>query len=213
MHSANRRRWISLSITTWFALFSKKIYAIQSVRLLVKGKSNKDTETNNGRNTRSKKEIESYTLNINLQNTGPSQATYTLEWYFLSRRVTAKSKSEPEVFDCGSKQITLASRKGINIEVTSKDAVKQEHIIYINRGGWRGHRSSNAKKTVSGSEYCAYVVLVRSNGKIIAKQSNSKTFLKPEFLNSLHPTMHISGHASIKKQPSKKKKNKKRKKR
>ncbi|MCF7847925.1 MAG: hypothetical protein K9M45_03665 [Kiritimatiellales bacterium] len=206
----NRNKWLAILIVATTAGYVS-VATAQGVRLSVKSDGKKDSEVSNKGNTRKKTETETCVLNISLANPTPHSPTYSLEWYFFSRKVASKEKSDPAVYDRGSKQFTIPGQKMVSHSVEAKPVVKVESTVTSNRSRGRGGKGGggNSKKTTSGSEYYAYVVLVRCNGKVIAQQSNSKTLLKPENIANLNPSMGVANSTPDKGSTKGKKKKKK----
>ncbi|MCF7847926.1 MAG: hypothetical protein K9M45_03670 [Kiritimatiellales bacterium] len=191
----------------------QNVEVFHCARLNIYDNLDKQLDTKSAKNTREATETQTYNLDITLTNPTPHDDTYTLEWYFFSRSL-GKSKGEPKISDKGSKEFTVAAQKNIKYTVLSKPVVNKESKKSSSRNNNSNRGSGNSKKTVSGTEYCSYVVLVRHNGEIIAKESNQRALLKDDNLANLSGKMQLasgggSGDSSAKKSTSKKKKKKK----
>jgi len=185
---------------------SKEQEIFHCARLIVHDSLDKKLDTKSSRSTRSATEMQTYRLDITLANTTPHDDTYTLEWYFYSRSVNNKSKGPPKITDKGSKQFTVAAQKRIKYTVLAKPLVNKETRKSSSSGRKGKKKKGGSQKTSrSGMEYYGYVVLVRHNGKIIAKTSNQRALLKEENLARLNAASNTSASDSSRKSNKKKK--------
>ncbi len=202
-----------------FAGAAEGIPVAPSARLTVQDKLNKETDSDKSESTKSSMrtdtESQSYDLNITVANTGPSDCTFNLEWYFFKRTLTNKGdKGEPVLCEKGSESIAVAGMKRASHQVSSESQISFESKTTTNNTGNKNNNnkggSSGTKKTVSGSICGGYIVLLRYGEEIIAKDASDPRFLKDEWMGTLsRPVSKSSGNAGASDGSAKKKGKKK----
>lgn len=141
-----------------------------------KSVTDQDKETKNGedRSTVTEIETEVCTLEVSIRQDGAPVATCQLEWYFISDNVkNVQDRRIPTVFDAGKKNLQL------------KESVVQNETLVSNKFEMKRITQSydrNKDDVLQGNSYKGYVVLVTSNGEILAKASNSTRFLKGNWM-------------------------------
>lgn len=119
-------------------------------------------------------EEEVCTLEVSLRQSSQDELSCQLEWYFLSEYTAGNRADEVvKIFSPGSKEIRLAKMAREKISVVSDPFVFKT----ISRD------DSSADDLISGDVYKGYIVLVTSDGEILAKASNSSLYLKEEWLS------------------------------
>ena len=189
-----------------------------AVRLMVKGELEKERESSKEESEKSSTkystETQFYDLQITVANTVKQEGAFDLEWYFFKRNLSeGGDKSDPVLCEKNKTTLTIAGMKRATHAVQSAGLLWGEVKTSKSRSGKDNDSGSSSGKTFSGSMYEAYVVLVKHKGQIIAKYSNEKKFLTPEWLDKLNvPLQESSKDASKSKKKKKKKKNDKKKK-
>jgi hypothetical protein len=207
------KKLLILSILTLVAAAEGGV-AGASARLNVTAKLNKDRDrtTSSGKSSSSKteSEIQYYTLDIQVSNTGKSEGTFDISWYFIKRKISGNGeKGMPFSVKGGKETFTIPGQKRINHEVNS------EGVIWTaTKKGSSGKKkkSGNNKSTVSGEVYDGYVVLAHYEGELLQKNSGDRKYLSDEWLAKLDTPAPKAQPAPKKKSSKKSKKKGKKKK-
>ena len=164
-------------------LFASMASYAGSVNIAVTQKLKKTPEntTEKGKNSTTRIRIlkQEVTLAISVSNYAES-GSFELEWYFIHRVLTTKGKKGlPEIFDKGKETITVENKKKIKKTVVSKEI--ESKTSKSNKKTNR-RNSSGSNKKYKGSVYAGYIVLVKKDGKVVAKKASDSKFLKKEWL-------------------------------
>jgi hypothetical protein len=168
----------------WLPAFSMAEDSAMDVSLRVKQTTSRDkslTEEekvlNNGDEllTTTELETEVCTLEVSVKQRGSASATCQLEWYFISDNVKKiDDKGTLIIFDAGKRTLKLEE----NVERKESLVSNPFEMRLITRS------SDNVDSdSLKGDAYKGYIVLVTSNGEVLAKASNSTRFLKREWLD------------------------------
>jgi len=126
------------------------------------------------------------TLTIVVSNLSSESATVQLEWYFFKRQIIKKGRKGDFILEeKGSESLSLEPKKKTKKTVESKEYERTEIKTDKNNDNDRHHDSGGTKKIYKGSTYGGYVVLLRKDGKIIAKKSSESRLLTKEWLKKL----------------------------
>jgi hypothetical protein len=180
-----------------------------AVRLMVKGEVEKKRESSKKESDKSstkyKTETQFYDLQITAANTIKQEGTFDLEWYFFKRDLNDEGdKSDPVLCEKDKTTLTIAGMKRVTLPVKSSELSWSEIKTSKSSSGNSKNSGSSGGKSFSGSLYEAYVVLVKYEGQIIAKYSDEKKFLTPEWIDKLDMPVQ-SGSKSASKSKKKKK--------
>jgi hypothetical protein len=208
-----KRKILILSILTLVAAADGSV-AGASARLNVTAKLNKDRDrsTSSGKTGSSKveTELQYYTLDIQVSNTGKSDGAFDVSWYFIKRKISGNGeKGIPFSIKGGKEIFAIPGQKRINHEVNSEGAAWAS-----TKKGSSGNKkkSGNNKSTVSGEMYDGYVVLVHYEGELLQKTSGDRKYLSDEWLAKLEAPAPKAQPAPKKKSSKKGKKKGKKKK-
>ncbi len=209
-----KRNSLNLMLSMGLAIGFLSVFATSAsgaaARLNVKADLDKDKETTKNesekKSSRSTVETQTYTLNIQVSNTIKQEDSFDLEWYFLSRSIDSKGKKGDPILCAKDKtSLTIGGQKRVSHEVVSKTLKNSE-----SKKSSGSSKSSGPAKSFSGSVYAGYVVLVRQDGKILAKYSNESKFTTEEWLEKLEGSVQkSSGMSSLSSSDKKKRKKKK----
>jgi hypothetical protein len=120
-------------------------------------------------------------LEIEVSNTSDQSDSYQLEWYFISKKTTVKGTEDMVVFNSGKDDVALGGGASIVKTVTSKPFIfTVKNIDSVSKTSTSGE--GTPKQTRSGDTYVGYLVLVKADGEILGKESNSSRFLEDEWL-------------------------------
>lgn len=155
-------------------------------RINVKGDLEKDRESSKseGQKSSSKTKTESqyYDLQVTVANTGKYEGIFECEWYFFSRPLLERGKKgDPELSEKGKKSFNLKGMKRESFELKSKTLTWSETKTNKNSSNKNNNNNSN-KKSINGSVYGGYVVLLRVDGKIISRYSPDSKMKSDDFL-------------------------------
>ena len=172
-----------------FVLFSSLFCYAGSVSLTVTEKIKKERpklkpEKSNHITVKTKVLISQSTLTIKLANFGES-GSFQLEWYFFEQVILPSGKKgDFKIFEKGKESISLDKKAKTKKEVKSQE-VKSTEKKTEKYNSSRHDKGNSSQKSCSGSIYKGYVVLVRQDGKIVAKKASSPKFLKKEWMEKL----------------------------
>ncbi len=157
------------------------------VRLTVKGDLDRDSKSEKKETKKSSRRSETesltYELDIQVSNTTKQEAIFDLEWYFLRRPLDSKGKKgEPVLCEKDKIALTIGGQRRVSHKVTSETITNSESKT-SKRSSGNGPGSS---KSFSGDVYAGYVVLVKKDGKILAKKSNETKFTSAQWLGTLN---------------------------
>ncbi len=164
-----------------------------------KSKSKKST-------TNTKQSAATYHLDIQVSNSSKPNASFDLEWYFLKRPIDKKgNKGDPVLCEKGKTTLEIGGQKRVMHKVVSATLTTTE-----TKTSSKKKKGSSTKKSAAGDVYAGYVVLVRHEGKILAKDSNENRFTSPDWLAKLDgPVQKRSGRKAASSGGKKKKRGKK----
>jgi hypothetical protein len=175
-----------------------------SARISVSGQLEKERDSSKNESTKStaktKSEDQHYDLKVTVANTGKEEVTFDLEYYFFARHLASDGdKGDPVLVQKGQEAVTLAGMSRDTIQVTSTPLSWSETKTSNNSSGNSNNNksSSSQKKSVSGSIYDSYVMLLRAEGEIVAKYSPDRKLLTDEAIASL-ATATVSSAAPAK---------------
>lgn len=122
------------------------------------------------------------TLEIELENRRHG-GEVQLEWYLISKKTAPNGSDDLVVFDGGRELISLAEQESVVREVVSKPFVfTVRNIDTLGIGGSSSSEHGAARQIRAGDVYEGYIVLVKSGGEILKRDSNSSRFEKDEWL-------------------------------
>ena len=180
-----------------------------SARISVKGdlEKKRDSSKNEGTNksTKTKSEIQHYELQVTVANTGKEEGTFDLEWYFVKRPLDAKGKKgDPEVCEKGTKTLTIGGMKRVVHPVKSAALTSSESKTNNNgnNNNNRNNNNSSTTKSITGAVYGGYVVLLRVDGKVIAKYSPDRKYLKDEWVRKLEAYKPVARNSGARRKRS-----------
>lgn len=196
------------SVALVFSMTGSAYAKAQAVRINVKGELEKDRETSKTEtdkaSSKTKIEKQFYELEITVANTVKQEGTFDLEWYFFKRSYDEKGKlGDPVLCEKDKTTVKIAGMKRITHPVTSKPLSWQESKS--SKSGNNNNSENTSGKSITGEEYGGYVILVKYQGKIVAKYSDEKKFLTDEWLGKLDGPVE-SGKARSGSKKAKKKK-------
>ncbi|WP_372796490.1 hypothetical protein [Pontiella sp.] len=182
-----------------------------AARISVQGDLEKDRDSSKTEsaksNSSSKTETQYYDLKVTVANTGKYDGTFDLEWYFFKRPLDAKGKKgDPVLCEKDKTSLTLGGMQ------------RTEHLITSGSLSWTESKSSksssgknsnsSAKKSISGAVYGGYVLLLRADGEIVAKNASDRKFLSDEWIAMLQAPVKktVASNTAKKRKPRKKKK-------
>ncbi|WP_372807931.1 hypothetical protein [Pontiella sp.] len=173
-----------------------------SARISVTGQLEKERDSSKNESTKStaktKSESQHFDLKVTVANTGKEEASFDLEYYFFARHLTSDGdKGEPVLVQKGNEAVTLAGMSRDTIPVVSSSLSWSETKTTSSGNSNNNSSSSSQKKTVSGSVYDGYVMLLRADGEIVAKYSPDRKLLTDEAIASL-ATATVSAAAPAK---------------
>ena len=157
-----------------------------------------DEKENSTVTTVSDIETETCALELEVSNTADRNDTYQLEWYFISKKTSASGDDGLVIFDHGKSPITLDAGASTVKKAESKPFIFTiKNVESENKAFSRG--TGMQRQTRSGDEYAGYIVLVRIDGEVIEKESNSSQFLKDEWLAQCEKLSQITATGKKKK--------------
>lgn len=126
-------------------------------------------------------ETETCTLEVEVANAADQNDTYQLEWYFISKKTSAKGDDGLAIIDFGKAPITLdAGASAVKKAVSKPFIFTVKNVENVSKASSSG--TGMSRQTRSGDEYSGYIVLIRADGEVLQKDSNSTRFLKDEWL-------------------------------
>ena len=126
-----------------------------------------------------KTKTETCTLEITVENTTEQNDSYRLEWFFISKKTSGKENEKLLVFNSGKADIVLDGSASVTRTEVSKPFIYTKKTVYwTDRGGGTG----NSRETNGGDVYAGYLVLVKADGELLEKESNSSRFLTDEWV-------------------------------
>lgn len=124
-------------------------------------------------------ETETCTLEIEVENRSEQSDTYTVQWFFISKKSIGKGDESLVVFSPGKAQMIIDGGS------SDKKTIESAPFIYtiktIDRAG-RSYSGSTATQTRGGNSYAGYIVLVKAGGEVLQQKSNSSRFLTDEWI-------------------------------
>jgi hypothetical protein len=124
--------------------------------------------------------METHSLDMALSNTGRTRGTFRLCWYFLGH---AYEGDRVKVYDHGSTEITLDSRKRATHSVTGRQLEVVEQMIEKENDETEFIADPISSKW--GDVSAGYVVLLKQDETVLDKKSNDNKFLADHWLKKL----------------------------
>ncbi len=157
-------------------------------RISVSGNLEKDRnsskEEGEKSSSRSKTETQFYDLKVTAANTGKTEGTFDVEWYFFKRPLDNKGKKGDTVLaGQGKKTIQLKGMKRQVIPVQSEVLSWSE--TKSSKSSSKKNSSSSSKKTISGAVYGGYLVLLKADGEIISRYSPDNKMKSDDWLREM----------------------------
>jgi hypothetical protein len=153
--------------------------------LSVKDKSESETESTedikedghgNEHITIKDTDMEICTLTVKVKMRGEPSRDCQLEWAFISEYTKSADADEERVVFCtGKKNISLQE----NVELV--ETIVSDPFFYAVITSDK----NNATDKISGDVYEGYVVLLTSNGEILASKANTSKYLKDEWIEKI----------------------------
>ncbi|MGE4488296.1 MAG: hypothetical protein AB7E95_01985 [Kiritimatiellales bacterium] len=154
-----------------------------SVRADVSTERDKQEETENKSRaivtTETSTETDHCVLTVDVGNSSDQFEDYQLEWFFIAKRTSKEVSEELVVADSGRTDLQMDAKETIQKTIAAKPFVFTVKSINseLNGGGDR------SRQMRSGDTYAGYTVLLKKDGHIVAKKSNSSRFLKDEWMD------------------------------
>ncbi len=154
------------------------------VGLVVKGDIKKDrtSDKKEDKNSSTKTSTETavYAISIQVSNTSKQEGEFDVEWYFIKRPVEGDgAKGDPVVGEKGKTTLSIGPQKRTMHQVESRPLTCTETKTATSG------KSGGTKSSSSGDIFDGYIVLVKHDGEILAKQSNQARYLTEEWLSKL----------------------------
>jgi len=192
MHS---RTHIVIALAAIMAFSSTELLGAQlkrhSARISVTGDLEKDRDSSKNKSgkssSRTKSEMQYYELEATVANTGKTEETYTLEWFFFKRKLNNKgNEGDPELASKNKTTLTVGPMKRVKQEIVSDAVSWEETTTTKNSSGNNNKSNSSSKKKISGDVYDGYLIVLRAeDGTVITLKANEKKFEKDEWLGKL----------------------------
>ena len=117
-------------------------------------------------------------MEIEVGNPAERIGNYDVEWCVIAKRTLSKDQDKLVISDSGKIEITCEGKS------TGTETVKPKSFVFtitsINRTNDNGGNSSDQAR--EGDVYAGYIVLVKADGEILAKESNDDRFSKDEWV-------------------------------
>jgi hypothetical protein len=125
------------------------------------------------------KETEVCTLEIEVENPADQSANYEVLWCVIAKRTSGKNDETLAIPDSG--KITISRRS----KETSVETIHPKPFVFTVKSTNRevlekNYTGSNQMRT--GDTYAGYLVLVKSDGEILQKESNDDRFMRDEWI-------------------------------
>ena len=149
------------------------------------------------------REITSCVLEIEVENQSERTSDYDIEWCVIAKRTAANDSASLVVSDAGKIRITREGR------ATGTETVKPRSFVFtITSKNYEDSDSGDmdsdySQQTREGDIYAGYIVLVKADGEILAKESNDDRFSKDEWVAQCEKA--VQAKATTKAIPKKKK--------
>ena len=118
------------------------------------------------------------TLTVKVKMRGEPSRDCQLEWAFVSENLKKTDADEERVVFCtGQKDLSLQE----NVE--QAETIVSKPFVFTTSVSDKGKGNGNEK--MSGDVYEGYVVLLTSNGEIIASKASSSKYLKDEWIEKV----------------------------